>query len=69
MRTITLEEHFVTTDFLKVTEPYMPPSPHLKALHERLLDLGAGRIAAIFVVRNHEKLGRLSQAGASAALG
>ena len=46
MRTITLEEHFVTQDFIKATGPYLngtaPP-----ALQKKLLDLGAGRIAAM----------------------
>jgi len=48
MRTITLEEHFVTADFLKATHAdgdNTPPA--LKAVRERLLDLGPLRIAAM----------------------
>jgi len=48
MRTITLEEHFVTADFLKATHAdgdNMPPA--LKSVRERLLDLGPLRIAAM----------------------
>jgi len=48
MRTITLEEHFVTADFLKATHAdgdSIPPA--LKAVRERLLDLGPLRIAAM----------------------
>ena len=48
MRIITLEEHFVTADFLKATHAdgdNMPPA--LKAVRERLLDLGPLRIAAM----------------------
>ena len=48
MRVITLEEHFVTQSFLKATGAYSNagPSP-LTALQPQLLDLGAGRIAAM----------------------
>jgi uncharacterized protein len=48
MRTITLEEHFVTESFLKATGAYgenVPPQ--LAAIRPKLLDLGAGRIAAM----------------------
>ena len=47
MRTITLEEHFVTEDFLKATATQgggFSPVEHLRA---KLLDLGSGRIAAM----------------------
>ena len=48
MRTITLEEHFVTKSFVKATE--VPgrgvPAP-IAQLGPKLLDLGAGRIAAM----------------------
>jgi predicted TIM-barrel fold metal-dependent hydrolase len=48
MRTITLEEHFVTESFLRATgvqgQRLPPPLAELK---EKLLDLGAGRIAAM----------------------
>jgi uncharacterized protein len=45
MRTITLEEHFVTASFIKATEG--KGLPQIAALHPKLLDLGAGRIAAM----------------------
>ena len=48
MRTITLEEHFVTRDFLEATNTYGDAGPAwLKALQPKLLDVGAGRIAAM----------------------
>jgi predicted TIM-barrel fold metal-dependent hydrolase len=48
MRTITLEEHFVTQSFLKATTPPgQTPLPHFVQLQSKLLDLGAGRIAAM----------------------
>jgi predicted TIM-barrel fold metal-dependent hydrolase len=40
MRTITLEEHFVTTSFVRATG-----APRFAELQPKLLDLGAGRIA------------------------
>jgi uncharacterized protein len=43
MRTITLEEHFVTESFLRATGTYA--TPQLAAMQSKLLDLGAGRIA------------------------
>jgi uncharacterized protein len=45
MRTITLEEHFVTPGFLKATKAYDSGPPALQALQQKLLDLGGGRIA------------------------
>ena len=48
MRTITLEEHFVTQSFLKATGSDGPNTPPwLVQLQPKLLDLGAGRIAAM----------------------
>jgi predicted TIM-barrel fold metal-dependent hydrolase len=48
MRTITLEEHFVTQSFLKATTPPgQAPVPFFAAMQPKLLDLGAGRIAAM----------------------
>jgi hypothetical protein len=48
MRTITLEEHFVTESFLRATGVYGNAAPAwLDALQPKLLDLGAGRIAAM----------------------
>src|SRR6202050_3052935 len=48
MRTITLEEHFVTESFLRATGAYGSATPAwLEALQPQLLDLGAGRIAAM----------------------
>ena len=48
MRTITLEEHFVTQDFLKATGAYgsAAPSP-MQHLLPQLLDVGEGRIRAM----------------------
>jgi predicted TIM-barrel fold metal-dependent hydrolase len=48
MRTITLEEHFVTESFVKATETpgHSLPAP-IAQLRPKLLDLGAGRIAAM----------------------
>ncbi|ADW71007.1 amidohydrolase family protein [Granulicella tundricola] len=48
MRTITLEEHFVTDSFLRATGAYDKPAPPwLAQLQPKLLDLGDGRIAAM----------------------
>ena len=46
MRTITLEEHFVTQDFLGATGPYLGNLAPEQVLAQ-LLDLGAGRVAAM----------------------
>ena len=45
MKAITLEEHFVTEDFLKATGA--GDAPALKPLREKLLDLGDGRILQV----------------------
>jgi predicted TIM-barrel fold metal-dependent hydrolase len=48
MRTIALEEHFVTRDFLKATggdSANLPP--YMQQLQARLLDLGEGRLRAM----------------------
>ena len=48
LKTITLEEHFVTHSFLHATGANDQASPApLAAFHPRLLDLGDGRIAAM----------------------
>ena len=48
MKTITLEEHFVTRDFLKATDSYGDGAPDaMKAIREKLLDLGDGRLSAM----------------------
>lgn len=48
MRTITLEEHFVTQDFLKTTGAYGPDTPSaLQPMQPKLLDLSEGRLAAM----------------------
>jgi predicted TIM-barrel fold metal-dependent hydrolase len=48
MRTITLEEHFVTESFLRATnENGHGFPPQLAQMQSKLLDLGAGRIAAM----------------------
>jgi uncharacterized protein len=46
MRTITLEEHFVTPEFLKAVTRHAGATPYfMKLMQEKLLDLGPGRIA------------------------
>ena len=48
MKTIALEEHFVTKDFIKVTGTYGQDAPAgLREIRERLLDVGEGRVAAM----------------------
>jgi len=48
MRTITLEEHFVTRDFLKATVSDSADTPeYMQRLQAQLLDLGEGRIRAM----------------------
>ena len=48
MKTITLEEHFVTESFLKATGAYGDNAPaQLVQIQPRLLDLGPERIAAM----------------------
>jgi len=47
MKTITLEEHFVTEGFLKATGGERGFLSRMAALQPALLDLGAGRIAAM----------------------
>ena len=48
MRVITLEEHFVTENFLKTTSvPGRPVPAQMAAMHPKLLDLDGGRIAAM----------------------
>jgi uncharacterized protein len=48
MSTITLEEHFVTKSFLRATGAYAHGAPRpLVELQPQLLDIGAGRIAAM----------------------
>src|ERR1700685_2517362 len=47
MRTITLEEHFVTASFLKATGGNVNVPPAFQKLQAQLLELGDGRIAAM----------------------
>jgi Amidohydrolase len=48
MKTITLEEHFVTESFLKATGAYGNNAPpQLALIQPKLLDLGSERIAAM----------------------
>jgi predicted TIM-barrel fold metal-dependent hydrolase len=48
MKTIALEEHFVTTSLLKATGTYGTDAPlRLQQMEAQLLDIGAGRIAAM----------------------
>jgi hypothetical protein len=45
MKTITLEEHFFTESYLRAAKG--DPSVQFGGLQSKLLDLGAGRIAAM----------------------
>jgi uncharacterized protein len=48
MKTIALEEHFVTASFLKATGAYGNDAPpRFAQMQAKLLDLGAGRVAAM----------------------
>ena len=48
MKTITLEEHFVTESFLRATGAYGEQAlAQMVEIQPRLLDLGQGRIAAM----------------------
>jgi predicted TIM-barrel fold metal-dependent hydrolase len=48
MRTVTLEEHFVTGTFVKTTEAHGHRTPpQMQRMHAQMLDLGTGRIAAM----------------------
>ena len=48
MRTITLEEHFITASFLKATGgDQASPAPEIARMRSQLLDMGAGRIRAM----------------------
>jgi uncharacterized protein len=48
MRTIALEEHFITASLLKATGAYGTDAPRrFQQVQAQLLDLGAGRIAAM----------------------
>lgn len=49
MKTITLEEHFVTEGFLKAAfgDDRSSIMPSIRAMHEKLADLGDGRIRAM----------------------
>jgi predicted TIM-barrel fold metal-dependent hydrolase len=48
MRTLTLEEHFATDAFYRATGGYRPGTPpQMAAMQPKLLDLGAGRLAAM----------------------
>ena len=48
MRTVTLEEHFVTQDFIKATHGYGPDTPpSIQAIRGKLLDMSQERIAAM----------------------
>jgi predicted TIM-barrel fold metal-dependent hydrolase len=47
MRTVALEEHFVTKSFLRATGAAHAAHPAMARLHPKLLDLGDGRITAM----------------------
>jgi predicted TIM-barrel fold metal-dependent hydrolase len=76
MKTIALEEHFVTASFLKATGAYGAAAPpRLQQMQAQLLDLGAGRIAAmdeagidLQVLSLTTLVGSLQAAAASAVL-
>lgn len=76
MKTIALEEHFVTASFLKATGAYGAAAPpRLQRMQAQLLDLGDGRIAAmdeggvdLQVLSLTTLVGSLEPASASAVL-
>ncbi|MFZ0299366.1 MAG: amidohydrolase family protein [Candidatus Sulfotelmatobacter sp.] len=76
MKTIALEEHFVTANLLKATGAYgTAPPPRFRQMQAQLLDLGAGRIAAmdeagidLQVLSTTTLVGTLQAATASAVL-
>jgi predicted TIM-barrel fold metal-dependent hydrolase len=76
MKTIALEEHFVTASFLKATGAFGTAAPpRLQQMQAQLLDLGAGRIAAmdeagidLQVLSLTTLVGSLQAASASAVL-
>ena len=45
--TVTLEEHFTTTDFLVATRPFLGPFASSPSLEQKLLDLDEGRLQAM----------------------
>ena len=47
MRTITLEEHFVTPDFLQATSGLVEANPDIRAMQQKLVEIGDARIAAM----------------------
>ena len=47
MKTITLEEHFVTRGFVEAVRPYVGTGGPLAAVQDKLLDLGNGRVRAM----------------------
>ena len=47
VRTITLEEHFTTPEFLRATAPFAQAAGSSAVLDARLLDLDEGRLAAM----------------------
>jgi hypothetical protein len=46
-RTITLEEHYTTRDIQKAVSEFVPNTEAMAAIQAKLVDLGAGRIAAM----------------------
>jgi hypothetical protein len=46
-RTITLEEHYTTRDIQKAVSQFLPDTDAMTAIQAKLVDLGAGRIAAM----------------------
>lgn len=46
-RTVALEEHFTTSEFLRVTRPFLGPFASSPVLEQKLLDLDDGRVEAM----------------------
>jgi len=63
MRTITLEEHFTTPEFLKATGQVRDVNARMQEVTRRLLDIGAGRIADMDAGKIDMQVMSLSSAG------
>ena len=63
MRTITLEEHFTTPEFLKATGQFRPAHARIQELTRRLLDLGPERLADMDAAQIDLQVMSLSSAG------
>ena len=63
MRTITLEEHFTTPEFLKATGHVRDANERMQEVTRRLLDMGEGRIADMDAGKIDMQVMSLSSAG------